>query len=259
LPRGNHLNAVGYDGLLDLLIGRAKINYYSPLNPAPRWPKVAERLREAAASLYLGAMDEPCRCLVPSLFDKETHDAEVEHQRAILSGPDALVISQVKELRQSEYGWLLILKQLPAFRFWISRQTMQQVIDRGCNTLHPDRAVGSLCLAHVRPGSREDSWNVTGLSLRRVDAQFLPCLSDMEAAVSNMLVRQGRSFMRPLRYDAPWNRVLADYVFPDEVPPSKGFILAATGCSELDSAKRRLAATLAKAYPEEVFLLSTAG
>ena len=104
----------------------------------------------------------------------------------------------------------------------------------------------ALCLLQIRP-LLNGGFTVTAGALRRTDRRFVPCLSDAEAQVADMLAARQRCFARPLRFDAFWERALADYALvEDSRAPIAVFVLSTCGSPMLDEAKRGAAAVFAR-------------
>ena len=104
----------------------------------------------------------------------------------------------------------------------------------------------AMCLLQTRPIGNT-GFSVTAGAVRRTDLRLVPCLSNEEAMVADTLVAQQRPFVRPLRFDASWERVLADYALVDDRrTPIPLFVLYACGSPALDRAKRSTASVLAR-------------
>jgi hypothetical protein len=82
--------------------------------------------------------------------------------------------------------------------------------------------------------------SVIDLALMTVTPEFIPVESSYERVVANLLVAQGRSFTKPLRYDAGADKVLPDFILMDtrkEIP------LEVFGRDDADYLKRKEAKT----------------
>jgi hypothetical protein len=82
---------------------------------------------------------------------------------------------------------------------------------------------GTVAIAQVelRQGGKGVYASVIDMALMSITAEFLPVESSYERTVADFLVMQGRSFMKPLCYQASADLVLPDFIFTDtlrEVP-----------------------------------------
>ncbi|MDK9702445.1 MAG: DUF1173 domain-containing protein [Sulfuritalea sp.] len=244
---GENLPACGMNGLLDVLIEGAGLNVVAVgAEPRVRSAEALQRLRDAATKVLLADRGPLSRfLLVPEPFEKERADVQNEGYLALLaSDPLPLVCSTIRTLQPSEFGWLLRLKHLPRIKFWLSQTTGAALFSRCAGTLGPEDVIGSLCLLQVKQGRSTDSFSVKGIALRQIDARKMPVLSNAEMVVANELVLHGSGFVRPLRFDAPWSRVLADYLLTQDAAASLAFVFSPTGCTDYDEAKKRVAGPL---------------
>lgn len=239
---------VSLNGLLDALFEVSELNVLRPGTPAPGWRGVREQLRQAAMAIHVrgGILDTFLE--VPVAFAKDDYPERRGAQELFLSEPDALrlVCAPLREIRATRYGWQIVLKHMPDTKFWLSRAAGTEIAERAAGTLNlaapPEHA---LVLMRVRRASKPGTFLVLDMALRQTDRRFLPCLSEQEAQVLEEFAAGARGVFRPLRFDAPWERALADYALmdrPGELVPV--LVLAPTGSDALDFAKRSLAASL---------------
>lgn len=78
---------------------------------------------------------------------------------------------------------------------------------------------GTIAIAQVelRQGAKGIYASAIDLALMSITAEFVPVESSYERTVAEMLVAQGRSFAKPLRYDAGAEQVLPDFILTDTV------------------------------------------
>ena len=67
----------------------------------------------------------------------------------------------------------------------------------------------------LRQGGKGVYASVIDIALMSITAEFLPVESSYERTVAELLVMQGRSFMKPLRYNASADLVLPDFILTD--------------------------------------------
>jgi hypothetical protein len=247
---GMPATALSMDGLLDLLIEEARLNIHETGAGPVGWRTVQPRLI-AAASMIVVSNEGPLasQLLVPEAFDKSQYATQQAEHQAFLAQPGRrLICAPLREIRQSAYGWQIVLKHLPGSRLWVSKSLALRVRGRYGGTLQwEDASYPALCLAVVRPQTKASSYHVAALAVRRTDERFMPCLSGAQAQVAANLVEGGLNFVRPLRFDVPWTRALADFAVLDSAScPRPILVLSPTGCRELDDAKRQLAGILAR-------------
>ena len=106
----------------------------------------------------------------------------------------------------------------------------------------------ALVLLAVHPGNRAQSYVVTAGAIRRTHRLHVPSMSEAEDRAMDALISEGASFLRPLRYDAPWSRLLASVILLDGAGHQTrlGFVDAPTGCAVLDTARKRHLGLLAR-------------
>lgn len=230
------------DGLLDLLIELADLNVRRPAGAARTWRRVREELLRAARMVIAGGMRLDELLVMAEAFDRGRYQATRIKQETFLSVTDAprLVCAPLREIRPSNYGWQVVLKHLPDTRFWLTRPASAALLARWGGTLSFD-ALPPHCmvLLRTRPGRKPGTFIVSDMALRRTDRRFMPCLSNLDEQVSDELATEDRGVMRPLRFDIPWGRALADYVLLDCAgEPVPVFVLDRSGCDELDAARR---------------------
>lgn len=245
---GTNLPACGMNGLLDLMIEGASLNVFATGSELRvRSSDALQRLRDAAATIRLvdrGLLSG--LLLVPAPFEKDRQDEQnAQYLRFLGDIPLPYACSMIRTLQPSEFGWLLRLKHLPRIKFWLSKAMGDALFGRGAGTLTPENVEGSLCLIQAKQGRTNDSFSIKSIGIRMVDSRKMPILAEEEMSAADGLAADGKGFMRPLRFDAPWSRVLADYlvaVEACEIPLM--FVMAPTGCPEYDEAKKRAAGPL---------------
>ena len=200
------------DGLLDLLIELAGMNTKYP-NETSTWGTYFQKMREAAASIEVNGESLADRLFVPQSFDTESAD-EINAEIARRLDPASQVrwvCAPMKAVLSSKYGWLIKLKHLGRHFFWVSSQASRLSTVRSTNPIDmsapPEHA---MCLLGIKPGRDPFNFNVTEFAIRPTDASLFPS-SDRLNGLLNFLLGQRHPVIRPLRYDAYPEHVMADF------------------------------------------------
>lgn len=240
--------AVSLDGVLDTLIERAQMFLAAPEQPARHWGALRSDLGRAAGEIHLDESLLSGGLLIAEHFRKDGFEAALARQEGFLSGDGPrFILGRLKEIVGTEHGWRLSLKDLPSTRFWVPRRLGQALAQREDGYAILDAPpTQALVLAQVRPshGNHAHSFQVQTLALRRVDAQFRPAQSEPEDRVAAQLGERHLAFERVLRFDAPWEAPLADYVVTAGTRRRLVFVLHPTRRLTADAAKRTAAKRL---------------
>lgn len=225
------LPSLSLDGLLDLIIDEADFNRRGAGEAGPRiWPTALEALERAAAGIGLAGLGPlKTMLLLPHPYDREKHETERARQIAFLADASVsrpcFVCAPLREVRQSPFGWGLVLKHMPSLRFWVPGGVSEALALRNGNmdflAQPPEHA---LCLLQVRAGRKPSSFSVPALAIRRMDTGYMPCSSDAIESAACHLTEAGIAFMLPLRFDLALGRPLADYVLTEANPPRPVFL-----------------------------------
>ena len=240
------LTSLSIDGLLDVLLEQANINRIAPKSEPATWPRIRERLLEAASVLRLLQGPLPDFLFLP---EKYSHERATEVQGSceelLMSQPGlTLICAPLKEFRATAYGWQLVLKHLPGLRLWLSKNLAQKLECRWCAPRVSKPPTFGLCLVAAKPGARKGNFSVENMVCLPTNNRFLPCSSDADAVIADQLLSAGHSLMRPLRFDCDPAFPLADFAILDSAEPRPVFILQPSGNEALDTAKRGLVATM---------------
>lgn len=240
------VQSMSLSAVFDLLIEQANLNrhVHRPGFHKVTWSTTQVRLINAARSILFrnSLVCLADQLVIPPPFDKENPSSEQETFEGLSrTTNDTLVCAPFKEIRKSSYGWLLSLKHLAHFKFWVPNDVAAaaETSSLGHFSLtSPPRF--ALCLGSLRPGKSAGSFTVSALSVKTTDASFMPCANNRFAEIADQLRAEGTSFVRVLRFDAPNNKPLADYALLNETM-TPIFISSPTGNAEVDAARRSLA------------------
>lgn len=164
------------------------------------------------------------------------------------------VIGSVRSLETTQYGYVLKLHHMPE-RFYIDTK-MAEILAvysrRGWSALkhldvvvhddHKPHVVGALRIRAAQSGRLV----VVEAALMRVSPRYIPVDSSYEDVVARLLVKDGRSFVRPLHYDNHALR-LPDFVLKDAKsaqgqPHTEGVAMFVYGATIAPVKKRKLEA-----------------
>lgn len=237
---------VSIDGVLDLLMEQSVLNQISAGADHRSWLSVRERVLEAAAWIRMGNHSLADSLFAPERYSRDTGVSSVPDCESFLKAQagHALIFAPLKELRLTTYSWQLVLKHLPGLRLWIAKEVAEEIEARCGTPYFGTPPTYALCLVAAKPGRREGNYTVTNLACLPTDANYFPCRNDREAAVARRLIEEGKSLLRPLRFDSDPAQPLADFAILSSGTPDPVFVLSPSGNDELDAAKRSLASLM---------------
>lgn len=249
------LEALQIDGLLDLLLEQANANRHAAGQVLPNWSQLRQRLLTAAQEIAFKGTNKPLAesLFIPAPYDRHQPTANDHAMQAFMEGPGLrLVLMPLKELSVHEYSWLLMGKHLPGTRFWLPKALQGQLGERYGRDLCATPPSYALCLASVKPGRRPGNLGVANIAIRPTDRAYLPCAHDCEMSIADQLREKGASFMRPLRFDAGPDLMLADYAIMSSLDLAPVLVLYDSPHPEADQRKRAFSTILARNLPSAV-------
>ena len=203
--------------VLHFLYDRAGFNRWCPAMDGRRSQAVICRYLTAAARGVIvrgGTLEE--RLFVPEQFrvaQAEEIAARRRRRLAMLASPDAdvqfkmaILIGQLARVEATAYGRRMTIKHLPDVPLYIDNkawekaertyQTILQAAD--ADVEHKPRIV----IAALIYAKREHTYQVDALTLMLVTDQWIPLDGLYELPLVEALQRQGRVFIKPLKFDA---------------------------------------------------------
>lgn len=246
------LTEVSADGVLDVLIEQADLNRVQTGEDPRNWSSVREKLIAAAQSIAVGDLPLAEQLFLPDRYVRErSGDALAACEAKLRSAQGhALILAPLKELRLTTYSWQVILKHLPGLRLWAAKEAAEQIEARWAAPYFNANPEYALCLVVAKPGRREGNYTVTNMAVAATDSNYFPCRSKREAEVAAELIAEGHALLRPLRFDAELEHVLADFAILDGDNPTPVFVLAPTGAEEFDAAKRSVASLMERNHAQ---------
>ena len=203
--------------VLHFLYDRAGFNRWYPAMDGRRSQAVICRFLTAAARGVIvkgGSLEE--RLFVPEQFrvaQAEEIAARRRHKLAMLASPDAdaqfkmaILIGQLTGVEATAYGRRMTIKHMPDVPLYIDNKAWEKA-ERAYQTIlqaadadveHKPRIV-TAALIYAK---REHTYQVDVLTLMLVADQWIPLDGLYELALVEALQRQGRVFIKPLKFDA---------------------------------------------------------
>ena len=223
-------------GLMHLIWERAGLNRYSETtNRQKRISHVYAKVIEELGEITIDGAPATDRLFVPNLqFTEDAMEQKVldlnEQYESLLDSASAnekpvmLIMAEVRRCTISKFSFGLLLKGMPNIcPIWASRVAMDR-ISRSFPELVTKLLSGNMdkdsriwCLAGVQMSSK-GSFNLVYGSLMELAVKYIPVDSCHELTLVSALVRQGRTFIKPLRYTRE-ELVSPDFILLDTLPP----------------------------------------
>ncbi|URI12041.1 DUF1173 domain-containing protein (plasmid) [Aquincola tertiaricarbonis] len=203
--------------VLHFLYHRAGLNRWYPAMEGRRSQGVIKKYIElAAAGVTLKGETLDKRLYVPEPFrvaDKEEIGERRRRKLAMLLSPGddvaykmAIVIGQFNGAEQSAYGRKLLVKHMPDVPLYMENKAWERAERAYAATLQARDAdlerKPMVVMAALIYAKREHLYQVDSLSMTLVSDQWIPLDGLHELPLVEELQRQGRAFLKPLRFDA---------------------------------------------------------
>lgn len=203
--------------LLHFLYDRAGFNRWYPAMDGRRSQAVLRHyLLVAADGVTRKGERLRDRLFIPGQF-KVSEAQEIAGRRrqqlAMMCSPDgdqqfkmAILIGQFSAVEASGYGCQVIVKHMPNAPLHIEEKTWQADVRAFGSTLQaPDADLEHkprVLMAALIHAKREHVYQIHALTLMLVSQQWLPLEELHELPLIERIVQEGRSFLKPLRFDA---------------------------------------------------------
>jgi hypothetical protein len=203
--------------VLHLLYHRAGLNRWCPAMEGKRSQGVIKKYLELAATgVTLKGETLDKRLYVPEPFRVADKDEIGQRRRRKLSllltpGDDAgyrmaIVIGQFNGAEQTAYGRRLLVRHMPDVPLYMDDKAWQRAQRAFATTLQARDADVErkpiVVMAALICARREHVYEIDSLSMMLVSDQWVPLEGLHELPLVEELQRQGRSFLKPLRFDA---------------------------------------------------------
>jgi hypothetical protein len=222
-PNGSvaaHGQRLGLRALLHYLWDQAELTHWKPGFAGRRtWGTVRKHLLQAAENKFIHGRALLASLFIPEVFSLEQRDAiHVRRQRLWASGaphrgqpqPLLLMVGEVKELAPARYGHKAVIKHLPDQAFALDDALYRRLGRSFEHALtlwgtEPDLHLLMIATFRVDEAGVPD---LVELSLMLTNAQWLPVEDGWDRQLVGALVRQGRLFVKGLRYNTPVEQAL---------------------------------------------------
>jgi hypothetical protein len=203
--------------LLHLLYERAGFNrWYQAMEGKRNQGVLHKYLNEAARDIVIKGGPLADRLYVPEPFRVENKDAIAERRRqklAVLQSPEddvqfkmALVVGQYNGVESTVYGRKVLVRHMPDAPLYVDGKVWEKV-ERAYGDLLAARDADvankpKVLLAALIYAKREHLYQIDTLTMMLLSDQWLPLDGLYELPLIERLCQEGRSFMKPLQYDA---------------------------------------------------------
>ena len=207
-------------GLLHYLWDQADLTRWHPGFAGRRtWTTVRRHLLAAAEGKFARGDPLRTRLYIPEAFSVEQRDVlnarRLAHWSRALPRPGQptqrlVLIGEVKEIVPARYGYKAVIKHLPDQAFALDATLYRRLERRfeaqlslwgATDGLHM-MAIATFCLNHAGVPTIDE------LSLMPVTNQWLTVDDGFDLQLTARLVNDGRSFIKPLRYNLPTSEIL---------------------------------------------------
>ena len=216
-------------GLLHYLWDQAELTRWHPGFAGKRsWATVRKHLLIAAENKIARGSALQSRLYIPEVFTIEHRDeinarraSHLMHAAGKPKGPRPLMllIGEVKEIVPARYGFKAVVKHVPDQPFALDEQLYRRMgrrFERELSVWGASEAVHMMAIATFGLNDAGVP-TIEELSLMPVTGQWLPIEDSFEQQLVERLVRDGRAFVKGLRYNLPVAQLLASAILIDTV------------------------------------------
>jgi hypothetical protein len=225
-PRRMSLRAV-----MHFLFERAGFNRWTPAMAGRRNQSVVRKfLLEASGDVDVAGGALADRLFVPEAFNEGAKVEAARRRReklAILkpdegSTPLALLIGEFKTVEAVEEGRRVWIRHMPDAPLLVEDRVWQRFMRHYASLFEArDADTGlrvRLVMAALIKARREFTYEIDAASLMMTSEQWIPVEGVHELPLIDALVKGGRRFIKPLRYDAPSTEAFANALLLDAGP-----------------------------------------
>ena len=214
-------------GLLHYLWDQAELTRWQPGFVGRRsWATVRKHLLMAAENKIARGGALHARLYIPEVFSVDQRDAinarrtaRWAHAAASPGKPQhlMLLIAEVKEIVPVRYGFKAVIKHVPDQAFALDEQLYRRLGRRFESELTMWGVADNLHMVMIATFGVSEAGipAIAELSLMPVTGQWLPIEDPFEQQLVERLVRDGRSFVKGLRYNLSAGQVVASAVLTD--------------------------------------------
>ena len=213
--------------LLHFLWDQAELTRWHPGFAGKRsWATVRRHLLQAAENKIArgGALD--ARLYIPEVFSVEQRDAinarRIAQWAHAVTSPGKpqhlmLLIGEVKEIVPARYGFKAVIKHVPDQPFALDEQLYRRIgrcFERELSLWGTSDAIHMVLIATFGLNDAGVP-TIEELSLMPLTGQWLPIEDSFEQQLVERLVRDGRTFVKGLRYNLSVGQMLASVILTD--------------------------------------------
>lgn len=214
-------------GLLHYLWDQAELTHWHPGFAGKRsWATVRKHLLIAAENKIARGTALQSRLYIPEVFTVEhrgeinaRRTAQLMHAAGKPKGPRPLMllIAEVKEIVPARYGFKAVVKHVPDQPFALDEQLYRRMGRRFERELSLWGASDAVHMMVIATFGLNDAGvpTIEELSLMPVTGQWLPIEDSFEQQLVERLVRDGRAFVKGLRYNMLAGQLLASAILTD--------------------------------------------
>ena len=214
-------------GLLHYLWDQAELTRWHPGFAGRRsWATVSRHLLQAAENKVARSGALNARLYIPEVFSVEQRDAinarRIAQWAHAVTSPGKpqhlmLLIGEVKEIVPARYGFKAVIKHVPDQPFALDEQLYRRMGRRFERELSLWGASDAIHMMLIATYGLNDAGvpTIEELSLMPVTGQWLPIEDSFEQLLIEHLVRDGRTFVKGLRYNLPVAQLLASVILTD--------------------------------------------
>lgn len=212
-------------GLLHYLWEEAGLNQWKPGFAGKRRASLCYWwVNNAADNVWAGQVKLVDLLLLPA-FGAETREADRNRSRAataLQAKHRMLLIAPLAAFTQERFEAMSRQLTISGFhgvpRTFMQAGLWDSTVRRFSNAVAAWRtghATVAIAQVELKQGSKGVYASAIDMALMSVTAEFVPVDSSYERMVAGKLVEQGRSFLKPMRYDAAADQVLPDFILTD--------------------------------------------
>ena len=216
-----HGHRLGLRALLHYLWDQAELTHWKPGFAGRRsWGTVRRHLLQAAGNKLIHGHALLGSLYIPEVYSVEQRDAiQLRRQRLWCRGipksgqpqPLLLMVAEVKDIAPARYGHKAVIKHLPEQAFALDDALFRRLgrcFEHELPLWGTEPDLHLLMIATFRV-DEAGTPGIVELSLMLTTAQWLPVDDGWDRQLVGALVRQGRSFVKSLRYNTPGTLALA--------------------------------------------------
>lgn len=214
--------------LTHFLFERAGFNRWAPAMAGRRnWAVVRKYLLEAAAEADVAGGSLADRLFVPDAFDERSKAEAARRRREKLAmlkprdgaTPLALVIGDLKATEAVEAGRRVWIRHMPDAPLLVDERVWQRLVRRYASLFEArDADTGlrvRLVMTALIKARREFTYEIDAAVLMMTSDQWIPVEGVHELPLLDALIKEGRRFIKPLRYDASSAEAFANALLLD--------------------------------------------